>query len=224
MITMHSRYRMLFFFLSILTVGLLLYSCDKSGEGSPINNNEWVQMGSQEGMIGGSESISFSYHYEEHTEFLSAGWKTYVYTWDGVEIDSVLEHMNSFKESDSPVGQRGMNVLSVYHFEDRVFNEGSFREGGSLFYIFDSRLDYSVDTNPSSACRLEPDSSYVRKDTAFVFFTEKIHRFEYNEELYNPDGVYMVFKLLEKERERLGWLKLSTTGSAVSVSACAIQK
>jgi hypothetical protein len=276
MIIKHSRCLAQFFFLSILTASLLFQGCDKSGEDSPINNNDWVEMGSQEGMIyqeyapplvtsggypvseiiiypdtnsveyirfhvyqsgptgcrnykqevniGGSESMSFRYHYEEHTEYHSAKWKAYVYTWDGVEIDSVFEHMNSFKESESPLGQRGINVLSVFHFEDRIFNERSFTEGGSLSYISDSRLDYSVDTNPSSACRMEPDSSYMRNDTAFVYFTEQIRRFEYNLELYNPDGVYVVFKLIEKGRERLGWLKLTTTGRTASVSGCAIQK
>ncbi len=142
MITKHSRYLAQFFFLSILTAGLLFQGCDKSGEDSPINNNDWVQMGSQEGMIyqefapplsasggypaseimiypdtmgeeyihfyvyeldptgcrnfrqkmviEGSDSVSFLYHYEEHTEYYTVQWKKNVYAWEGGEIDSAV--------------------------------------------------------------------------------------------------------------------------------------
>lgn len=273
---MHFRYRMLFLFFSVLTAGFLVHSCDKSVDGSPFNNNDWVLMGSQEGMIyqefvpplsasgypeseimiypdtmgeeyihfyvyesgptgcrnfkqevviEGSDSVSFLYHYEEHTEYYAVQWKKYVYNWEGVEIDSVREHMNSFQESESPVGPRGMNVLSAFLFADTVFSAGNFSEGGSLSYADDPRLDYSTSTSPGSACRINPDSSYVRNDTTIVFFTQRFHHFEYNQELYNPDGVYIVFKLIEKGRERLGWLKLTTNGSNLaSVSCCATQK
>lgn len=81
-----------------------------------------------------------------------------------------------------------------------------------------------MNTYPGNVCRLDSDSSYVRNDTSIVFFTESIHNYRYNSDLYNPDGVYLTFKLEKKGRERLGWLKFSTTGTTALVSSCAIQE
>lgn len=190
---------------------------DSWGPTGPLNFRRWV-------MISGSDSISFLYHYEEHMEYHDVWWEEYVYSGDVVEVDSVRTHMNSFLESESPVGPRGLNVLSSFEFGDTVFNLGGFSVGESINYMFDTRVEYSLETSPNSMWRITPDSSYVRNDTTIVFFTESNSSFIYNQDIYNSDGVYILFKLQEKGRERLGWMKITTTGIAVSVSCCAIHE
>ena len=175
-------------------------------------------------MISGSDSISFLYHYEEHMEYHDVWWEEYVYSGDAVEVDSVRTHLKSFQEPGSPLGSRELYALSSFEFADTVFNSGGFYEGETINYMFDTRVDYSFDTKPWNACRITPDSSYVRNDTTIVFFTESNSSFIYNQDIYNPDGVYILFKLQEKGRERLGWMKITTTGIAVSVSGCAIHE
>ncbi len=233
---MHSCRNLIRYPFFILLVGIACVGCDTSDPDNPINDNDWIVMGDQEGMIyqvfdpplevpeyprsglmiypdslsdqylqlsiytsgptgcrnykeeamiGGSDSISFLYHYEEHMQYYSVQWAEYTYTWGGVEIDSVYEHFRSFDKTDSLEGLSGKTVIRAFHLAD---------------------------------------SSYIRNDTTFMFFTTNFYHYAFNQELYNPSGVYLVFKLTEGDRERLGWMKIATTGHGTTLYECAMQR
>ena len=134
------------------------------------------------------------------------------------------EHLKSFEESDVVLGVRDMDVISVFQRTDTIYNEGEFREGGSLWYIYDNRLNYSMSTNPSAACRIDSDSSYVRNDTLFAYFTTHDYHYNFNTELYDPEGAYIAFRIPSEGRDLLGWLKIKTNGSNLTIYECAVQE
>ncbi len=195
----------------------IVFTFSYSGPTGCRNYNPWVS-------ISGSEQVSFHYHHEEHTEYYSEEWKEYIYTWEGIEKDIVLEKWNYFHESDSVVGVRGEEVISVFNPGDTLSNEGSFMEGGSLKYRYGSQIYSSTTTNPGSACRISPDSTGVNGDTTILYFTISHYYFAFDSALYDPEGVYIIFKLEENERERLGWLKLQTSGTRATIYECALQE
>jgi hypothetical protein len=171
-----------------------------------------------------ADNISFLYHYDAHTEYYFSEWKEYLASNHTVEKYYVLEIWRWFTETDSVLGIKGIDVISAFREGDTIRNEGNFREGGTLLYEYGSQISYSLSPHPWVACRIEPDSSYVHNDTVISYFTYPNYYYIFDEELYDPEGAYIVFKYNTNSGERLGWIRILTDGSSASIYECALQQ